>query len=304
MDKQQVSQLPVSIVAVSWNNKKDMQELLDSLVGQTYCDLEIIVVDNASTDGTLQAVKKYPNVKVVALKKNYGLHAAFNYGVTKASGTIIVGTDQDCIIKDRNAVAKVAEAFAQNPKLGTLAFRVISQFSGEDMWDNPQHLKLGEPERGFFSLGFNGAGFAVPKKVLAQIGGYDEQFFIYHGEIDLTLRAVDVGYQSRYFPNVTVYHKAVGHKQSEWYYRKTRRNYEWFLWKNFPFSEYVRVRVLPLIWELRRHPSSFPKLFSENLKTIWDALSGLPLVFKKRKVLSKKTIQYFEYLRVKGVRET
>jgi GT2 family glycosyltransferase len=301
MEKQDFP-LYVSIVVVGWNNKKDLQELLDSLVAQTYPELEIVVVDNASTDGTLAALKKYPNLKIVALKKNYGLHAGFNYGASKAKGDIILGTDQDCIIKDKNAVTKVAEAFKQNPKLGVLAFRVISLFSGEDMWDNPQHLKTGSSRQGFFSISFNGAGFAIPKKIYQQTGGYDEQFFIYQGEVDLTLRAIDLGYQCRYFPDIAVYHKAVGHKQSEWYYRKVKRNYEWFLWKNFPFNEYIRVRILPTIWELRKQPSSFPRLFYENLRTLLDALSGLSQIRKKKKILSKKTIQFFEYLRVKGVR--
>jgi|WetSurMetagenome_2_1015567.scaffolds.fasta_scaffold293736_1 GT2 family glycosyltransferase len=301
-NQQESAQLSVSIVVVSWNNKKDLQELLDSLAKQNYPKLEIIVVDNASTDGTLETLKKYPDLKVLALQKNCGLHAGFNYGVSKAKGDVIIGTDQDCIIKDPTVASKVAKAYLQNPKLGVLAFRVRSLFSEEDMWDNPMHLEEGNAERGFFSLGFNGAGFAVPKKVCLQIGGYDEQFFIYHGEIDLTLRAMDLGYQCRYFPDIAVYHKAVGHKESDWYYGKTKRNYEWFLLKNFPVSEYIRVRVLPLIWELRRHPFSLPKLAYENLKTLRDALSGLPQVLGKRKRLSKKTIQYFEYMRVKGVR--
>jgi len=301
-DKQQkTSQLSISVVVVSWNRKTDLVDLLDSLIKQTYPKLEIIVVDNASTDGTLQTLKKrYSNLKIVALKKNYGLHAGFNYGVSKASGDIIIGTDQDCIIKDPDVTSKVAVAFQQNPKLGVLAFRVKSQFTDGDMWDNPMHLEKGFSEKGYFSLTFNGGGFAVPRKVCAQIGGYDEQFFIYHGEIDLTLRVLDLGYQCRYFPDIGVYHKAVGHRQTTWYYRTTNRNYEWFLWKNFTFSEIIKIRILPVIWELKKHPSDFFRLTFENLRTIYDTLPGYYKVLKKRKVLSKKTIQYFEFLRLKG----
>jgi GT2 family glycosyltransferase len=300
MEKQQVSQLPVSIVAVSWNNKKDMQELLDSLLSQTYPKLEIVVVDNASTDGTLQALKKYTKIKVVALKKNYGLHAAFNFGLSKAKGDVVIGIDQDCILKDTMVASKVANAFIQNPKLGVLAFNVKSLFTGQNMWDNPIHINMGTVERGFFSLTYNGGGFAVSKKVCMQIGGYDEQFFIYHGEIDLTLRIIDLGFQCRYFPDIIVYHKAFSHRQTEWYYRTTNRNYEWFLMKNFPFNEIARVRILPVIWQLKKKPADFFRLSYENMRTVFDALPGYYLAFKKRKVLSEKTIQYFEYLRVKG----
>jgi GT2 family glycosyltransferase len=300
-DKQQIQQLSVSIVVVSWNKKTDLVDLLDSLIKQTYPKMEIVVVDNASTDDTLQTLKKrYKNVKIVALKKNYGLHAGFNYGVSKASGDIIIGTDQDCIIRDPEVVSKVAGAFKLNPKIGILAFRVKSQFTEQDMWDNPMHLENEGAEKGFLSLTFNGAGFAVPKKICVQIGGYDEQFFIYHGEIDLTLRALDLGYQCRYFPDIAVYHKAVGHRQTTWYYRTTSRNYEWFLWKNFPSNEIIKIRILPFIWQLKKHPSTFFRLTFENLRTIYDSLPGYYKTLKKRKVLSKRTIQYFEFLRLKG----
>lgn len=77
--------------------------MIGEIFAQAKIQKEIIVVDNASTDGTAGfLMEKYPSIRVVCLKKNYGLHAAFNYGVKIAKGKIIVGVDHDCVFSDVN----------------------------------------------------------------------------------------------------------------------------------------------------------------------------------------------------------
>jgi len=91
----------VSMITVSWNKKGKIIELIESLLRQKYERKEIIVVDNASTDGTVDVLKqKYPLLKIIPLDENFGLHKGFNVGVKCAKGEIIIGMDQDCVLMD------------------------------------------------------------------------------------------------------------------------------------------------------------------------------------------------------------
>lgn len=259
---------------------------------QKYERKEIIVVDNASIDGTVDVLKqKYPLVKILPLDKNYGLHKGFNVGVKRANGEIIIGIDQDCVLMDENVIKKVVKNFKENRKLGIIAFNVKNYYSQENAWDNPQFLKEGKLEKGYPCPAYNGCGFAVLKDVYERAGGLCEEFFIYHGEIDLTLRVIESGYQCRYFPNITVFHKSSSSSpNSSGYIKITSRNWAWFIWKNFPFNEVVKRRFGLPTSLLSRKPTLFFYIF-------FEFLAGLFLVLKKRRRLSPKTISYYKSFR-------
>jgi hypothetical protein len=291
--EQHESNLPlVSIITVSWNRKRDVSELVESLLRQTYKEKEIIVVDSASTDGTVDFLKtKYPSIRVIPLERNYGLHKGFNVGVAEAKGKIIVGIDHDCVLDDKEVIDKVVARFRENPKLGIVAFKVKSFFTKKDAWDNPPpHLIEGNPERGYPCLTYNGSGFAILREVYMKAGGLDEQFVIYYGEIDLTLRVLEIGYECKYLPDIIVFHKSSNPPTSNWYIKITQRNWAWFIWKNFPFQEIVRLRFLPFLFLLRINPTLF-------FSVLFETLSGFCQVLKKRKPLSYETINYYKVLR-------
>ena len=289
------SKLPfISLITLSWNKKEDVIELVKTLLNQKYEMKEIIVVDNASTDSTVEFLKaKYPSLKVIPLEKNYGLNRGFNIGVASAKGEIIIGVDHDCILEDEEVVGKVVRCFKKNPKLGIVAFRVKSLFTRKDAWDNPVHLTRGETEHGHSCLTYNGCGFAILKEVYTRAGGLDEQFFIYYGEIDLTLRVLELGYKCKYFPDVIVFHKSLKSPISNWYIKITQRNWAWFIWKNFPFNEIVNVKFLPFLFLLRRNPTLF-------FSILFETMSGFYQILKKRRVLSSETIDYYGVLRMNG----
>lgn len=279
----------VSIITVSWNKREEITELIGSLIKQKYERKEIIVVDNASTDGTVDLLKqKYPSVRIILLDKNYGLHKGFNVGVKHTKGKIIIGIDQDTVLMDESVIKKVVEYFKGNRKLGIIAFNVKNFYSKEDSWDNPRFLKNGELKDGYPCLAYNGCGFAVLKDAYEKAGGLCEEFFIYYGEIDLTLRVIELRYQCKYFPTITVFHKSSQNRpNTSWYVRTTRRNGAWFIWKNFPFYEVVKYRFgLPSHLLLRK-----PALF---FHISFEILAGLFQILKKRRRLSQNTIGYYK----------
>lgn len=280
----------VSFIIVSWNKKQEIMELVESLIKQKYERKEIIVVDNASTDGTVNILRqKYPLLKIIQLDKNYGLHKSFNMGVKYAEGGIIIGVDQDCILMDDGVIDKVVNYFKGNQKLGILAFNVKNYYSKKNAWDDPIILKEGQSEKGYPCLAYNGCGFAFLKDVYNKTGGLTEEFFIYYGEIEITLRTIELEYECRYFPNITVFHKSfLKPSYTNWYIKITARNWIWFGWKNLPIYEMVTPRFVLTLGSLliKKPAQTFPTLF--------EALKGLSQILKKRKKLSRTTINYYK----------
>jgi len=117
----------VSIVMLSFNRKNDVQEGLQELLKQNYKNMEIIVVDNGSTDGTPGMVKnKFPEVTLITLKENLGV-AAYNKGFQQAQGKYIVILDDDSF-PGSNAIPRMVEEFEKNEKLGVVAFDVRNYY--------------------------------------------------------------------------------------------------------------------------------------------------------------------------------
>src|SRR5690348_7949467 len=89
----------VSVIIPSWNGKHLLQECLTSLQKQSYPNFEVIVVDNGSTDGSVQFLKKFfPKVKIVQLDKNYGFAKAINNGVKSAQGNLVAFLNNDTLV--------------------------------------------------------------------------------------------------------------------------------------------------------------------------------------------------------------
>jgi GT2 family glycosyltransferase len=311
-EKQQSTLPLVSIITVSWNRKEDVSELVESLLKQTYKKKEIIVVDNASTDGTVEFLRKnYPNIRIIALKRNCGLHGGFNIGVAIAKGDIIVGVDHDCVLEDEHTIDKVVKCFMENSRLGIVAFKVCSYFSKEISWDNPLHLPNGDSRQGYPCIAYNGCGYAILKNVYVKAGGLDEQFFIYYGELDLTLRVIDMKYECRYFPEVVVLHKSSSPPTSSWYKKTIRRNWIWLTLKNFPLREIVKLMRLPFkalrkalnkndgrSYKFTNSRGNYMPLF---LDLLIEVLLGLPQILKKRGPISCETYTYYKIIAANGV---
>lgn len=279
----------ISLITVSWNKKEDTIELIKSLLKQKYRKKEIVVVDNASTDGTVDILReKFPPITIIPLDRNYGLHKGFNAGVKCAKGEIIIGIDQDCVLMDSTVVDKVSKYFKENQNLGIVAFNVRNYYSKENTWDNPQYSKEGRLEVGYPCLAYNGCGFAALKDAYEAVGGLDERFFIYYGEVDLSLKVIELGYECRYFPDVTVFHKSsLKPPDTDWYTKVTVRNWAWFVWKNFPFFEVVKRRFGLSLRILFKKPALFFPILIETL-------AGLPQILKERKPLSNRSISYYK----------
>ncbi|MCU0476836.1 MAG: glycosyltransferase family 2 protein, partial [Anaerolineae bacterium] len=114
-----------SVVIPNWNGKHFLQVCFDSLRAQTYPSIEVILVDNASSDGSQMFVKaEYPWVRLIELPTNTGFTGACNAGMKAATGAVICLLNNDTEVEPTWA-AHVMDAFARHPQVGSVASKML-----------------------------------------------------------------------------------------------------------------------------------------------------------------------------------
>lgn len=243
----------VSIVMLCWNRKDDVRESLSRIRESTYKNLEIIAVDNGSTDGTPEMIEaEYPEVRLMRMSENIGI-AAYNAGFEQARGEYIVILDDDSF-PEKHAIERMIRRFEADPKLGVVAFDVRNYYSYDDIKyvDEITDIDtLAAHDRYYMS--FNGAGAGVRADVFRQAGYYPAEFFLYNNELDTAYRIWNLGYAIRSFPDIVGYHKYSPVNRSSWrapfYYT---RNAFWVAWKHYPAGQALGV-TLELIFRCFYH---------------------------------------------------
>jgi len=211
----------LSIIIVSFNTKKLLQNCLKSVFSQTKgIDFEVIVVDNASKDGSAAMVKKeFPRAKLIQNQRNLGFAKANNKGIKQAKGEWLLLLNSDTKIIN-NALAKLVNFAQKQPGLGiagprllnvdhspqlstapfyTLPITAISLFKG-DRWlrQSPEKIKKVD--------WVSGACFLIKKQVIQKIGFLDEKFFMYVEEMEYCYRAKKNGFLTFFYPGSEVLH--------------------------------------------------------------------------------------------------
>lgn len=195
----------VSIVIVTQNRADDLDECLCSIINQTLKADEIIVVDNASNDNTVEMVRlKYPLVKLILMPFNTGCPGGRNIGIVNSSGEIIFFLDDDCII-DQDAIEKIVNRFNKEPELGVISMAVVNFYSNSKAvpYFSPQNLGL--EERYFYN--FSGGASAIKKEVFDKAGLFPQDYLYGGEERDISYRILSEGYRILYFPEVKMHHK-------------------------------------------------------------------------------------------------
>lgn len=201
----------ISIILATHNRREVVLNTLDQI---ERCELprgqyEIIAVDNASTDGTPDAIESRVD-QLIRLKTNKG-SCAKAYGVDQARGEVIVFLDDDSF-PQRGSLTRMLEHFDADPKLGAAGFRV--------------HLPSGDEEGAALPDVFVGCGVGFRSDALREVGGLDRSFFMQAEEYDLCFRLEAAGWGVRVFDDIHVTHlKTVHARRTErTTYLDTRNN--------------------------------------------------------------------------------
>ncbi|NRY60047.1 glycosyltransferase family 2 protein [Clostridium beijerinckii] len=236
----------VSIVSICWNRKIDICESLKKIREIEYDNLEVIVVDNCSTDGTVEAIEKgFQEINLIKMYKNIGIEA-YNIGFKNAKGKYIIIIDDDSF-PHKQAVARMVKKFESDDKLGIVAFDVRNFYNYdlvtmEEVKENIYGDTRAESKE--YLMAFNGAGAGVRREVLETVGFYPEEFFLYWNEQDTAFRILDLGYKIQFFSDVVSYHKYSPKNRASWrapfYYT---RNAFWLIWKNYSLKASIKLTL-------------------------------------------------------------
>ncbi len=237
-----------SIIIPHMNGKDLLRDCLDALRRQTLDDFEVFIVDNGSTDGSQDFVRRhYPEVRLIELGRNYGFTGACNRGWEASQGEYVILLNNDTEA-DPRWLEEVVGAFRRHLQAGIIAskmllfderdrfhtagdfYRVDGIPGNRGVWqkDTGQYNK---EERVFSACG----GAAAYRRVmLEEIGFLDDDFFFSCEDVDMGWRANLAGWQTIYTPTAVVYHKlkATGGSVTGSYY--DGRNFLYLIWKDYP----------------------------------------------------------------------
>ena len=202
--------MKISIITITYNSAKTLPRALESVRSQTYGDIEHIIVDGASTDGTVEIIKNYskgPSDKVPSTKAvrwvsepDGGIYDALNKGIRMATGDVIGFLHSDDVLYSPDSIGQIAAAFESSKAdvvYGDLQYcngdKVTRRWRSNEF--HPSSLKFGwmPPHPTLY----------VRREVYEQVGEYDSWFRI-SADYDMVLRIFTAGYKTHYIPQVLV----------------------------------------------------------------------------------------------------
>jgi len=238
--------MKISIITITFNSAKTIRRALESVQSQTYKDIEHLIVDGASTDGTRQIIESYAaahkNVRWIS-EPDEGIYNAINKGIAIANGDVIGFLHSDDVFHSPDSIGKIAETFANTDTdvvYGDLQYchegKVVRRWKSNAF--HPRALKYGwmPPHPTVY----------VRKEVYKQVGKYDEWFRI-SADYDMVLRIFTAGFKSHYIPEVLVSMETGGasNKNTRARLSKTQEDYI-VLKKNHVGAGYLTVALKQL----------------------------------------------------------
>lgn len=200
----------VTFMIATRNRVGELEKTLASCYEQDWLAIEVIVVDDASTDGTADMVRaKFPQVTLIRHEKNKGSIASRNVILRRARGKYVIGLDDDSRFIDRDACRRVVERMEREPDLGIISFQAIGPENPERM--TPAGRLVGEWHCGSFAA----CGVAIRASMLEKTGLLPEYFYHAYEEPDLCIRAWDAGFRVLQWNDVVVYHEFSGLNRNE-----------------------------------------------------------------------------------------
>jgi GT2 family glycosyltransferase len=293
----------ISVIVLNHNGAHLLIDCLQALLDQTFKNYEVIVVDNASIDGSCKLIENnFPQVKLVRLSKNKGFTGGNIEGYKIARGKYIALLNNDTRACN-TWIEKLVECMESDQSVGICSSKLI--IDGTNKIDTVGDIfttaftgtKVGEFEdeskhslKRYFHGGCAGA-IMYRKAMLDKIGFLDEDFFLNHEDTDLNLRAWLSGWKCIFVPEAVVYHKvsATNGIMSDITVYHFSRNTEWVWIKNTPLNLMLRYLPQKFIYEMASfgYFCILQKKWRPFLKGKVDAFAKLFPMLKKRKLVQR-----------------
>ena len=300
----------VTIITVNYNQLEVSCALFDSIRRNSYKNIEVILVDNASKENPAQYISNhYPEVIFLRSETNLGFAGGNNLALPKVNGEYLFFVNNDAELTD-NCIELLLEQFYQNPKLGIISPKLcyypseetnhkqIIQFVGCTPVNNftARNKTLGsfEEDKGQYTTPkpipyIHGAAMMIPARVMEITGPMDEMFFLYYEELDWSERIRNAGYEVYVEPNALVYHKesvSVGKLSTlKTYY--LNRNRILFMRRNKNIIQFSLFTIFLLLATIPKNTILFV------LKGQWDHLRAFYSALKWNLRNEKKSAQCY-----------
>ena len=204
----------ISVIIVNYNGKKLLEKCLESLFKTDYNNFEVILVDNNSTDGSMEFVtKNYPKIIVIKLDSNKGFAEPNNIGAKIAKGEYLLFLNNDTVTTT-NFISEMVKVLEKDEKIAICQSLLLKpdgniDSSGDfiDKMGIVYNSKTKTDEIKEISSA-RGACMLIRKKIFDKLGGFDEKFFFSFEDVDLGWRSWILGYKVVIVPNSIVYHSA------------------------------------------------------------------------------------------------
>ena len=289
----------VSVVIVTWNGRQYLEACLNAVAAQAGVSTETVLVDNGSSDGTVAYVReRFPAVRVIALPENKGFAGGNNAGVREARGRFIALLNNDTVpepdwletllggLNEEAGFALVTSriVYMHNPELIDSAGDGMLASGGAFKRHHGASVELAQESMEVF--GVCGAACLMPRRVFDELGGFDEDFFVSHEDVDLSYRARLLGYRCRYVANAVVRHHGsvtIG-RVSGFAIFQGQRNLEWLYVKNTPLALLLRTLPSHLLYTVAAgvHFARSGAL-GPFIRAKLAAIAGLPGALRKRR---------------------
>jgi len=320
----------VSIVILNYNGKRYIKNCIESIENQRYNNIELVFVDNASTDDSLVGLKQhYPKIKLVINNQNLGSARGNNIGANSSKGKYLFFLNIDTKL-DRDCIYNLVKTYKSDSRIGICACRELS-YNGKIEWNCGIGVDIfgyslqGVPKRVFHA---SSSSLFIKKELFEKLNGFDESYFMYKDDIDLCWRAQLLDYKVIGTPSAIVFHewggvslsksgKKLGSgtikkeslSEKEKYILNTKKRYhgEVNSIKNIlkNYSLFTLLWILPFYIIINFFEMIFflimgkPKAISDvYIKSYFHICKSLKHLFKSRKAIQKqRVVSDFEILK-------
>lgn len=262
----------VSVIVVNYNVKYYVEQCLNSVI-RSIPDAQLIVVDNASKDGSVDFLKqRFPDVNIIANEKNVGFGSANNMALAQAQGQYVLFLNPDTVVAEET-IPRCVEYMEKHPHTGAIGVKMLYAdgcFALESRRSLPTpsvafwhmtglgrifpkskvfaryHLTYEDPCRECAIDVVSGAFMFIRKSVLDMIGGFDESFFMYGEDIDLSYRIINAGFSNAYLPVPIIHYKGESTVKTSYSYAKVFYD-AMLIFFNKHFRRSAKL-ITPLVW--------------------------------------------------------
>jgi len=297
------SSYSIAVVIVNWNTGPYLRKCLQSLKAQKLKPARVLIVDNASTDGSITSLEKESeNYEIIRLETNKGFAFANNLAVKKVDDCNWIAFLNPDAFAHPEWLENLIDAAEKFPEYKSFGSHMLKHGTDKvdgtgdiyhvcgSAWRRDYEAKSLKVDRDVGEI-FSPCAAAsfIRKDIFSEVGGFDENFFTYFEDVDLGFRLQLKGYRSLYVPNAVVEHvgSASSSRYSDFAIYHSQRNLVWSYVRNMPdfwyfLPQHIFFNLISLIWFI------FKGKPGPVLQAKWHAVKELPRVWALRKLTQRE----------------